>query len=215
MGEAGQGVVGALTRARVVERPKLSPIAQPAGAELAVAEPLVIHLPEDEPVTESFVEIIDVGSGHHVITVIEVLSLSNKLPGEGQRLYLKKQLELKPGAVSLVEIDLLRAGQHVLSVPSERIPEPHRTPYKICVGRSWGRGSYELYPAPLRETLPVIRVPLRETDNDVPLDLQALLEQAYMDGAYDDLDYTAEPNPPLDPADAAWTGALLREKGLR
>src|SRR5882672_4787385 len=35
---------------------------------LAIAEPLVIHLP-DEPVTQGFLEIIDVGSGNRVIAV--------------------------------------------------------------------------------------------------------------------------------------------------
>src|SRR6266404_4799666 len=62
----------------------------------------------DEAVTESFIEIIDVGSGRHVITVIEMLSLANKLPGEGQELCRRKQQELRDGQVNLVEIDLLR-----------------------------------------------------------------------------------------------------------
>jgi len=35
---------------------------------------------------------------------------------------------------------------------------------------------------PLRQRLPAIRVPLRETDADVPLDLQALIEQVYRHG---------------------------------
>jgi hypothetical protein len=37
-----------------------------------------------EPVTETYIEIIDAGTGQRVVTVIEFLSLSNKFPGEGQ-----------------------------------------------------------------------------------------------------------------------------------
>src|SRR5262249_35220322 len=156
-----------------------------------VAEPLVIFLP-DEPVTESSIAIIDVGSGRRVVTVIEMLSLSHKLPGEGQegpdgpaptqsrQLYRSKQRERKDGQVNLVEIDLLRAGDRVLSVGPSRIPASHRTPYQVCVYRATAAlPCYEVYRVPLRERLPVIRVPLRPTDADVPLDLQALIDQCY------------------------------------
>ena len=72
-----------------------------------------------------------------------------------------------------------------------------------------------IYRAGLAERLPVIPIPLRETDSDVTLDLQALIDQCYRNGRYDDLDYKAEPNPPLDPPDAAWADELLRSKGNR
>jgi hypothetical protein len=199
---------------RVIEREsRKGPAVAPAGG-LAVAEPLVIHL-GDEPVSQGFIEILDVGSGKRIVTVIEVLSLSNKVPGEGQKLYLHKQRELKDGRVSLVEIDLLRAGKRVTNAPPERIPETHRTPYQVCVRRGWESTAVEIYRVPLRERLPIIKVPLRETDADVPLDLQALIDQCYRNGRYDDLNYTADPNPSLDPADAAWADELLRGQGLR
>jgi hypothetical protein len=57
--------------------------------------------------------------------------------------------------------------------------------------------------------LPVIRLPLRPADADVPLDLQALIDRCYHHGRYDDIDYRAPPNPPLEPADAAWADELL------
>lgn len=201
---------------RVVKRGR-GPAAAPAvGAELEVAEPLVIFLP-DEPVTESSIAIIDVGSGRRVVTVIEILSLSNKSPGEGQELYRRKQRELKDGQVNLVEIDLVRAGDRILSVGPSRIPASHRTPYQVCVYRATAAlPCYEVYRVPLRERLPAIRIPLRPTDPDVPLDLQALIDQCYRNGGYDeDLDYEAEPDPPLDATDASWADALLRQAGRR
>ena len=50
----------------------------------------------------------------------------------------------------------------------------------------------------------------------LPLDVQALVEQCYRNGAYEGtLDYRADPDPPLDPPDQEWANQWLREKGLR
>jgi hypothetical protein len=184
------------------------------AAEVEVAEPLIIHA-ESEPATEGFIEIIDVGSGNRVVTVIELLSNSNKQPGEGQDQYRKKQREYLQGGVSLVEIDLLRSGTRRLAVPAMLVPPSHRTTYQVCVTRGWRPRSHEVYRAPLREPLPTIRVPLRQTDPDVPLNLQALIDRCYHNGRYDDINYRAEPNPPLVPEDVAWAQELLSAKGLR
>ncbi len=74
---------------------------------------------------------------------------------------------------------------------------------------------YEVYPIHLRNRLPIIRIPLREGDDDVALDLQALIDQAYRNAGYDATDYSDDFVPPLKGEDAAWADALLREKGLR
>lgn len=181
---------------------------------VAIAEPLLIQV-DDEPETQTFIEIIDVGSGKRVVTVIEFLSVSNKTPGPGMELYRKKQRELNRGRVNLVEIDLLREGQHVLAVPKERIPVAQRTPYRVCVRRGWRSSALEVYPITLAQRLPTISIPLRMTDKDVPLDLQAILHQCYQRGRYDDIDYSADPEPSLSGKEAAWANRLLRSKRLR
>jgi hypothetical protein len=74
----------------------------------------------------------------------------------------------------------------------------------------------DVYDVPLRKRLPVIRVPLREADATVPLDLQALIDDCYRNGDYDeDIDYQVDPEPPLDSEDARWADALLRKAGRR
>jgi hypothetical protein len=184
------------------------------ATEVEVTEPLIIHT-DVEPATEGFIEIIDVSSGNRVVTVIELISDANKRPGDGQDQYRKKQREYVLGGVSLVEIDLLRSGERVLAVPAAHIPSPHRTAYQICVTRGWGPRSYEVYRAPLREALPTIRVPLRPTDPDAPLILQAIIDRCYHNGRYNDINYRADPSPPLTPHDAEWAAELLTAKGLR
>ncbi len=198
---------------RIVEHPRQgSGGTAVAPTDMVVAEPL--EIPLLEPETQGFVEIIDTHAGGRIITVLEVLSPTNKYAGTGRDLYRERQRDLALAHVSLVEIDLLRAGPHVLHVPLSHYPESYRTPYKVCVHRGWkSRG--EIYRVPLREPLPAIRVPLRETDADVALDLQALITQVYRHGRYDDIDYTVAPVPPLEPDDAAWADELLRVAGKR
>jgi hypothetical protein len=199
---------------RIYERPNGRGRPQPATGGTALAEPLLVQR-KSEPVTETFIEIREAGSGGRVITVIELVSMSNKQPGDGRTLDLKKQAELVAGGVNSVEIDLLRAGQPVTAARPEQLPRPYRGPYRICVWRATRPDYWEVYRVPLEERLPAIAIPLRPTDADVPLDLQPLIDRCYETGAYDDLDYTRTPDPPLDADDEAWADRLLREKGRR
>jgi hypothetical protein len=199
---------------RVVERRGAKPKPAPSNGGLAVAEPFVMRL--GDPFTEGFIEIRERGSGRRLITVIEVLSLTNKLPGEGRKKFLKKQKELRDGDVSLVEIDLLRDGGRMLPVSLERLPAAYRTPYGVVVRRGWKPVDVEIYRVSLSERLPVIGIPLRETDADAPLDLQPLIEQCYRNGDYEeDIDYNRDPEPPIEGADARWADELLRRAGRR
>lgn len=179
-----------------------------------VAVPLVVVV-DDEPVSEGYIEILEIGSGNRVITMIEVVSPTNKTAGEGRRLYRKKQRECRRAKVSLVEIDLIRAGRWVLAIPKDLIPLSHRSQYQVCIRRGWRANAFEVYKVPLREKLPTIQVPLRRSDPDVKVDLQGIFDQAYRNGRYDTLDYAADPNPPLKSADAAWANELLKAAGHR
>jgi hypothetical protein len=199
---------------RVVERRAAKGKAPRSNGGLAVAEPFVVKL--SDPFTEGFIEIRERGSDRRLITVIEVLSLTNKLAGEGRKKFLKKQQQLRDADVSLVEIDLLRNGGRMLPVSLERLPTEYRTPYGVLVRRGWKPIDVEIYRVSLRERLPVIGIPLREKDDDAPLDLQALIEQCYRNGSYDeDIDYDRDADPPLEGADARWADELLKRAGRR
>jgi hypothetical protein len=199
---------------RVVEHGRRGRTAVAVKGEIDITEPFVIHL-DHEPITETFIEIRDAGSGNRVVTVIEFLSPTNKVRGRGQKLYRKKQRELESAGVSLVEVDLVRAGKRVFSVPTKAIPKNIRTPYQVIVRRGWDWMTAEVYALPLRERLPAFRIPLRETDRDIALNLQALIDQCYVNGRYDTIDYQVDADPPLEGHDAEWADALLRAAGKR
>ena len=44
-------------------------------------------------------------------------------------------------------------------------------------------------------------------DQAVQLNLQAIVDQCYRNGGYDDIDYRGEPDPPLAANDASWADA--------
>ena len=112
---------------------------------------------------------------------------------------------------NLVEIDLaVRAGRRVLcSLPASDIPEQHRKDYLVCISPGWNRSRRELYTMPLQKQLPIIRIPLRQSDPPSKIDLQALVNRAYEAGRFDDIDYTQELDPPLADEDDAWAKDLI------
>jgi len=200
---------------RVVEYAPRRGLETQAKAGVAVAEPLVVDV-EPEPAIETFLEIIDRESGNRVVTVIEFLSPSNKSPGLNREQYLRKQREVCSSNANLVEIDLNRFGPHTLAFPLAHIKPQGRTSYMSCVRRVTRPGKAEVYLMPLWARLPTVKIPLRPEDADVPLDLQALVDQCYRNGGYEGtLNYAADPDPLLLGAEEDWANQWLFEKGLR
>jgi hypothetical protein len=200
---------------RVVEYPKKRGLATQGQAGVAVAEPVLVKT-KAEPMAETFIEIIDSESGNRVVTVIEFLSPSNKSPGPNRDQYRRKQHEICASDANLVEIDLNRFGTHALAFTLSELRRDKQTAYMGCVTRATRRGIAEVYPMPLWEHLPIIKIPLRPDDADVPLNLQAIVEQCYRNGGYEGtLNYAVDPDPPLFGADEDWADDWLHKKGLR
>ena len=178
---------------------------------VAMTEPWMVRAPGPE--VDRRVEIIDPSSGGRVITAIEVLSPSNKLPGPAQLRYRSKQRDFLAAGLNLVEIDLVRAGDWTFSVDESVVAPEQRTPYAVCVFRATQPEMRALYFITLPERLPRIAIPLRPQDRDVVLDLQAVVDEAYETGRYDRTDYRRELKPLLAPEDAVWAGELLHKAG--
>ena len=73
-----------------------------------------------EPIRHLFVEIRDPSRGHKLITLIEILSPSNKRAGPDREAYESKQREVLESDASLIELDLLRGGRRILPDPASR-----------------------------------------------------------------------------------------------
>jgi len=180
-----------------------------AGLLAAPAPPLA------DPVEEPYLEIRSHG-GRRLVTAVEVLSRSNKRPGDGGRTaYLQKQYEYRAAGVNVVEIDLLRGGLPTTAFPADRRPAAGTFDYHVSVLVPGADPACFLAPVRLADRLPVVPVPLDPDVPPVPTDLQAVFDRCYDGGRYPELvRYDRDPEPPLTAEQKAWADALLREKGL-
>jgi len=175
-----------------------------AAAAHAIAAPAFGQItPEVDVLHESFIEIHD-RETREVITVVELLSPTNKTPGSDREQYLGKRKAILASNTHLVEIDLLRGGQRM---PVKNLPS---CDYVIMVSRSYERPRVELWPLHLRDPLPTIPIPLRLGRRDAIIDLGQLFQQQFDAAGYEDYVYAAPPQPPLAETDAAWADQLLK-----
>ena len=169
-----------------------------------------------EPVVEQYLEIRST-AGNLLVTAVEVLSITNKTPGEtGRGAYRQKQSEIRTGRVNLVEIDLLRGGRHTTAIPlGELRQRADAFDYHVCVTAAGVPGHFFVAPFRLADRLPTIAIPLDGDADPVSIDLQPLLDRAFDTGSYAGSGYLNElPEPPLQPDQRAWAEGILREKGL-
>src|SRR5262249_23943878 len=136
---------------------------------------------------------------------------------EGRKSYLDKQRELLNTQVNLVEIDLLRGGEHSTAVPrADATAVAGPFDYHVCVRRMDALQQRYVYPIRLEQRLPEVLLPLLPGDAGVSIDLQAVFDRCYDTAGYDRLSpYTDHPvSPPLTPQRAEWAVQLLRDKGV-
>jgi hypothetical protein len=173
--------------------------------------------PTPDPTTEVYLEILT-DDDERLVTAVELLSPSNKEPGEGRKEYLKKQAECKTAGVNLVEIDFVRGGRHTTAVPEARLRAlaPGGYDYHVCVTVEGDSREYFVAPFALAARLPTIGVPLTLDREPVTVELQPVFDRCYDEGGFDRLvKYaTRDPVPPLTPEQKAWADAILKEKGL-
>ncbi len=133
------------------------------------------------------------GDGPEIVTIIEVLSPTNKLPGSECRThYMAMRDEILYSRTHLIEIDLLRAGTRSMTLPIV-----DHFDYLIKLSRVEDRPHASFWPVPLESRVPQIPVPLLPGDDDIALDMQRLLNQVYDDPGYERrLDYSQPPPAP-------------------
>jgi len=186
---------------------------QPAGLGLPVAEATatiaMTWLLESEEEEESAIFIRE-ATTERLVTVIELLSYSNKTGGAEKRArYLLKRRELLQSGIHLVEIDLLRWGQRI-------VPTLPNQPYHILVSRADEQSQSRVWSFDLSDPIPTAPIPLIKSDEHVPLPLQ----EAYMiiyaaRGFRHRLNYHTDPEGPLVEEQRAYIRAQLVAAGLR
>lgn len=137
-----------------------------------------------------FVEIRD-WENNQLITAIKILSPVNKRE-PGLKPYREKRKSLHHAGVHLLEIDLLRRGIRPFVHPY--LPKTH---YLVTLLR--GKvAKADIWGFDIKDKLPVVAVPLRLPDADVPLNLGQALITIYQRSLYHlSIDYQETPPPPV------------------
>ena len=191
---------------RVVEFPSYSQPKSGSAATAVLDEPMLLE-PVGDPIRERSVLIYD-SAGNRIVTAIEVLSPWNKRPGKDLQKYLDKREQYVNSEMNLVEIDLIRTGDWTEMIGPYLIPERARTTYRVTVSQPELTGPLH-YPVSIRSKLPSIRIPLRPQDKQAKLDLQELIDKAYVMGRYDRIDYSKPCTPPFVGPEQEWAQEIL------
>ena len=97
----------------------------PEGLMAVIEDRVVISLPQRQVAIRTI--------RGELVTVIEVLSPTNKRSGKDQDEYKNKQSELLANDVHLLEIDLLRGGEYTVAVSLEDVEAEGAWDYVVCL----------------------------------------------------------------------------------
>jgi hypothetical protein len=169
--------------------------------------PKIAELPMPEEIVERYLGVRDVVTGE-VVTVLELLSPTNKLTRDGRTQYERKRMKILGSATHFIEIDLLRAGE---PFPFRVQDGDGQSDYRIIVSRAQDRPQAVVYLFTLRDPIPDITVPLRPGEAEPCLALNDLFHDVYNRAGYDlTLDYHQSPPPPqMREQDLQWLQQLL------
>jgi len=157
----------------------------------------------EEEVTLRRLEIRDAAS-RELVTVIELLSPTNKLDRHGREQYLEKRKAYVDSNINFIEIDLLRAGEPIIT------GYPAGADYRILIARAESLPRAKLREFNLRQPIPPIPIPLRPSEAEPTLELNAVLHGVYERARYDlRIDYSRPPVPPLSESDARWAAEVV------
>ncbi len=179
------------------------------AAALTTVVPRKITLPIRDHKGRPYLKIMD-ARDHRVVTVLELLSPTNKTPGGNHDEYLAKRDEYFSCGVNFIEVNLLRAGQK----PPLGELEPAELQYYLLVCRAREFPAAAIWTFTVRDPFPNFPVPLR-ADLQVEMNLRPCMARTYQDGHYDEqVNYGRPPIPPFEGEDARWVREIAHGREI-
>jgi hypothetical protein len=178
------------------------------SAAATLAAPSTIVLPRLARRKRRFLRVVDIQT-RQVVTVVELLSPTNKKSGDDRTRCLEKRNEYLANNLGFVEIDLLRGGRRL---PLGR-EHPEVSDFYVMVCRPWEFPRAGFWTFGLRDPLPDIPVPVTQELGDTPLHLSACVRRAYDEGRYTSaLPYDEPLRPRPRTEDRDWIRTLLSDR---
>ena len=162
--------------------------------------------------TEEFIEIRQRTDGR-LVTLVDVVSPTNKITIGGRQAYLDKRKEARVQNASIVEIDLVMQGLPMLDYSRDGLPE---WDYAVTVTRCSQPERYEIYTATIQKHLPRFKLPLAVDDRDTVVDLQAAFARGYDQGSFAaQIDYRKDPPAVKEDVELRWVNDRLVQFKMR
>ena len=203
----GEGLLIGIPDTVILVSKKSTPPAPSRALTATAVKPQQVQIPLPRPIEirERYLEVREAET-NAVITVIEVLSPSNKRKGKGRLDYEAKRNKILHTDSHLIEIDLLRSEEPITMSCGNLLD------YHVLISQASERPTADLYAFALQEPIPTFPLPLKEINESIEVDLQAIVDKAYVEGAYSiRLNYTNPiPPPKLSEADRLWIQELLQ-----
>jgi hypothetical protein len=179
-----------------------------AAVTATMAAPSTIVLPRLTRKKRKYLKVVDIRA-RQVVTVVELLSPSNKKSGDDRERYLEKRNEYLANNLSFVEIDLLRGGRR----PPLGRECPEMSDFYAMVCRPWEFPQAGFWTFGLRDALPDIPVPVTQELGDTPLHLRSCVDRAYDEGRYSEgLPYDEALKPRPRNQDRDWIRTVLTNR---
>jgi hypothetical protein len=148
--------------------------------EVAAIESLTLD--EEAYLTAVAIRRVEANNIGQAVTWIELLSPTNKPGGSGYNQYLEGRENTLRSSIALVEMDYLHQSESVIgAIPSYPDREPGAYPYHIAVTNprpNLREGRLQVYGFSVDASMPVISIPLAETDT-FTLDFGKVYHQTY------------------------------------
>lgn len=193
--------------ALVTREPTVTPAGPTATAEAAtaVAAPaeeagaVRVRMPRDIRVAWLRVETVP---DRELVTIVEVLSPTNKAPGRERLRYVRKREVIVASGANLVEIGLLRRWE-----PMPLEAPPTANDYRVLVCRGWERPDALLFPFSVKQAIPKFALPLLPEDEVGPeVELGPIINAMHHTARYSQVARYGEapPEPEFPPEAAEW-----------
>ena len=193
----------------VVERfERVLPVASgQTGIALMEEETFRLITSEEKQV---WIDIIEPRSKGRVVTSIEIVSPSNKRSGAGRNAYLDKQRNVALAGASLIEMDFINGLKPLTFAARHGFVQTTDAPYHISVTWGYKPGVVTVHPVRLSAPLGGLRIPLREIDTPIVIDLQVAFDNAFSSGRFHFLvNYAVDWADLIPLPDRAWAIAQL------
>jgi hypothetical protein len=175
------------------------PTSQASAVKPLTVAPLSVELPVPIEIKHRYLQVRR-NTDNEVITLIELLSPVNKLDQRGREKYLTKRLKILSHWTSLVEIDLLRAGEPMPMYTNQS------SDYRLLIRQGWRESRADLYLFNIPDPIPDLPIPLQKGDDMPIIPLNQILHDLYQVIGYGyRIDYHQKPPPPrVSPEMLAW-----------